>query len=198
MSNPVAQRIIAEARRRADRELAKAREEGEVILAETTAAAEAEAATIAERAEEQARQKAEGIGADARLSVRLAELRARQALIAAVIDEALLALQGLPDERYREVALRQIEENHFAGEQELVVCPEDGALWNGAFVDRINRALGSTGRVALVTDGSIESRTFVLRQGRKSVECGARSALRSRREEIEGEVVKVLFGEQGG
>ena len=153
---------------------------------------------IVERAQEQARQKAEGIAADARLSVRLAELRARQSVIRKVIDEALQAFQELPVERYQEVALRQIEENRFTGEQELVVCPEDGAFRDGAFVDRINSALGAGGSVTLVTDGSVESRTFVLRQGRKSVECGARSALRSRREEIEAEVVKVLFGEHDG
>jgi len=196
MSNPVAQRILSDANAKAAEAAKATAAEAQSIEEEAGRRAKAETAAITERAEERARQKAEGIVADARLSARLAELETRQSLITKVVDEALSAFQNLPVERYREVALRQIKDNHFPGEQDLVVSSADQAVWDGSFVSRINAELASKATLKLTSDGKLESRTFLLRQGRKSVECGARSALRSRRDKIEETVVKTLFGEQ--
>lgn len=195
MSNPVAQRIRDEAEADAAKVAQAAADEAKRIEEEAHARAQADTKAILEGAQEDARRHAEGIVADARLAVRMAELTARRELMDQVIERALARVAEAPAEAFRQVVLRLVREDHFAGDQELVTCPDDKDVWDPSFVARINETLAGEATVTVVEDSGVGRRAFVIRQGRKTVECSPASALRARREEIEEGIASSLFGE---
>ena len=110
-------------------------------------------------------------------------------------DATVIRMAEAPADTFRQLALRLIEDNHFAGDQELVTSPQDTDVWDPSFLAAINQALAGRAAVTLVQDDSVGKRAFVIRQGRKSVECSPAGALRARREEIEEQIASSLFGE---
>lgn len=194
MSNPVAQRILDEANAEAAKVAQAAAEEARSIEEQARAQAQADAKAILEGAEEDARRHAEGIVADARLAVRMAELTARRELMDQAIASALARMAEAPADEFRQVALRLVQEDHFEDGQELVTSPGDKDVWDPSFVATLNQALAGKASVTVVEDASVGRRAFVIRQGRKSVECSPASALRARREEIEEDIASFLFG----
>ena len=195
MANPVAERILSDAKAAADEIVDKAKKDADALLGDARAKARTDADAIADSAESDAQRRAEGILADARLAVRMKELAARRGIMDQVLKAALERMQALPADAFREVAARMIEENRFDGDQELVTSPEDADVWNDAFLAQLNQSLGDRATVTLATDPGVPRRSFFIRQGRKQVECSGPSALRARREEIEEEIAKFLFGE---
>ena len=196
MANPVAERILAEAKAEADQIVDKAKQDADALLADARARTQTDVDAILEDARNKARQRAEGILADARLSVRMKELAARREIMDQVLNQALQRVQALDADAFREVAARMIEENRFDGDQELATSPDDSDVWNAAFLAQLNQSLGDRATVTLATDPGVSRRSFFIRQDRKQVECSGPSALRARREEIEEEIAKFLFGER--
>ncbi|MFH0965592.1 MAG: V-type ATP synthase subunit E family protein [Planctomycetota bacterium] len=194
MSNPVAQRIEKEARERADEERRKAEMEAAQAVQEATEATETAAEAILERARETARQKAHGILADARLAARLKELAVRRDLMEETLRRALDEVLNLPVEKFRDLALQEILEARFPGEQELVTSPQDADVWDGAFLESLNSRLDGQAKLVPAQDPKLPKRSWLLRQERKSITLGPQSALRTRREELEEEIASVLFG----
>ena len=195
MANPVAQRILAEAKAEADQIVDRAKQDADALLADARARTQTDVDAILDDARNKARQRGEGILADARLAVRMKELAARREIMDQVLKAALERVQALDADAFREVAARMIEENRFDGDQELVTSPDDADVWNDAFLAQLNQSLGDRATVTLATDPGVPRRSFFIRQGRKQVECSGPSALRARREEIEEEIAKFLFGE---
>lgn len=111
MSNGKAQQVLAEeivedARKRAERTMARARAEVEKIGAQARADAEAQAEKIRTEAEQRARRKAEMIARTVDQEVARRKLRAREAVVQQALDEAKKRLDAISGDEYKRSLIR--------------------------------------------------------------------------------------------
>lgn len=133
--------------------------------------------------------------------LRMAELDQKKALLAVkrqVIDQAfedaLKRMQQMTPDKKQEYMLGLLMESAQGGEQ-LIPCREDKALFDDAFMNKINQSLKEAGRAPVVL--SQEARQlgggFVLKQGGLEVNCAFKAVLQQARTALEAQVAGVLF-----
>ena len=194
------ERILGDAREKAQGITDKARKQSEEIISE----AEVEAEQTYEKNVDSARHAAEDEKRQrvtmASLDARKAVLAEKQGLIEEVFDRALEAIADLPPEQYTEMMVRRLL--GVAGEQdgELIMSPRDRERTGPDVVSRANSALeaeGKKGRATLSGDTRDIAGGFIFRSGGVEVNSSLESEISSRREELESKIVEILFAEPG-
>lgn len=156
--------------------------------------------TIKKDAEEEGRRLAEDRRkkdiAAAELELRKAFLAQKQELIQTVFDRALERLANLEGKEYErfiaELLLKAVEE----GDEEVLLSSGDGHKIGDKFLDEVNRKLnvkGKKGALRLVREDRDLGGGFILRRGKKEINCSMASLFNTVREELEPAVAKILF-----
>ncbi|KPJ52901.1 hypothetical protein AMJ39_06600 [candidate division TA06 bacterium DG_24] len=184
-----AEEIIAEAKRRSEEILTTAREEIQQIEAETE--------RLSQAAE---REESERLIALATLEGRKEVLTKKRSLIEQAFERALDHLASQQKDAYqkmiRNILLRAVE----TGEEEIVTSSDDRSRIDDAFIKDLNKRLarnGKKGKITLSSETLPIRGGFLLRSGRKEIDCSLDSLLETVREELEVDVSELLFG-QGG
>ncbi|MDI6871221.1 MAG: V-type ATP synthase subunit E family protein [Bacillota bacterium] len=178
--------IRAEAERRAAEIRAEAGVQAERLRAEAVRAAQREI-------ELRQRQSA----AEERLLRRQALLEAKAELVGRAMTIALEKLADLPEEQYRALLSRLIEENAPDGQVTVVLNRRDQARLGEGFVKQVAGNLAARGRrVELVLSPAAEELAGGVKLvGRDfEVDCSLERLLELAAEAVEPEVAKVLFG----
>lgn len=159
MSNEKAQQILAEeivedARKRAERTIARTQAEVEKIVAQARADAEAQAKKIRTEAEQRARRKAEMIVRMVDQEVARRKLRAREAVVQQVLDEAKKRLDAMSGDEYKRsliqlaaAAMREMPCEEFLVHVSTQAEDHIAPAW---LVAEMGKALSEHGRKALI------------------------------------------------
>ena len=211
-------RISGDAQTEIDAILAHAREQEEQIAQRSKAQGESEAADILERGRQDAQTRGERLAAMAQLECRKANLAAKQALINEAFEAARQKLLDLPQEEYVKLLAGLAVKAAPHGRGQLIFSPADRARVGkavvvaapklpeeltggpaGALLDRMVTGASAllTGSAALTLAEETQPMDggFVLRDGRVEVNCTFDALIRLQRNELAGQVAKVLFQE---
>ncbi len=191
------EKVLQDARAKADEIVKAAAAEAEAILAQ----ARAEAAR--KRDEELARGK-ERADEDRRRTLTLAELDARRQVLATkagLIDEAFqearTRLASLDPAQYRAYLKRAMLEAVESGDEEVIASARDLGTVGPEVVAEVNAEIARQGRKAALRLSSTPGDFiggFVLRRGNVEVNCTFDAVLAREREALVVDVARVLFG----
>lgn len=180
--------VAAKADRRREGILAGAREELRRMEEETT--------RLGDAAE---REQSERLVALATLENRKALLQKKRSLIEGAFEEALDHLASQEKDAYqqmiRAILLRAVE----TGQEEMVISEDDRSRLDQAFIEDVNAALagnGKKGRITLSSETAPMRGGFLLRSGRREIDCSLDALLDTVREDLEVEISQLLFEEE--
>jgi len=181
----VARKIREEARGRAEEIMAKAQREAARITAE----AQKEAQALA--AEEKRR-----VLSRAEMEMKRGLLEEKQALLGKVFELSLQRVKGMEGDGYSKLMEGLLVKAVEDGDEEVIVSEEARERLGEEFLKRVNerlRAAGKRGELSLAVEKRRLSGGFILRKGKKEINCSFASLLESQKEDLEAELVKILF-----
>lgn len=191
-------KIIEDARKTADENLSKARQEAEGIIAEAEKKAreEAEKAKLAAQAEAESLKKR--TAAIYSLEERKRMLKVRQDMVDAAFNAAFEKTLQLPAEEYGRFIKRLILESVREGEGEILFNETDRSRLGDKYVKAINKTLKAEGKSAVLTlsEHTIPNRGgFVLKYGDMEINSTLELIFDMMRPQLEAEVASILFKE---
>lgn len=193
----IIQRVLDDARARADSIKAEAAEKAKAAESEARHKAERKKEHILEHARKTAAEHKGRIIGVTQLETRKSLLAAKQEMIDEAFQKALNELTGLDESTYLSV-IRDLLLNTVETGTETVICSErDQQRLNSKFIDGVNKALadrGQTGELKLSDKTRAIKGGFVLHRGGLEINCSFESLLRMKRDELENEVAGLLFG----
>ena len=187
----ITQKILAEA----DRQAALKREEAERDAKATLASFEAQARQLKESLTAGGRKEAaallERVASQAQMNDRNLKLRYRRQAISQAFDRALERLCALPEEEYVDFLAKIIAENQTA-DAKLILNGKDKAL-----APKIIAAAKARQKVPLALECADTAGDFaggvIIAEGPVETNCSFEVLLKSRHDELEAQVAKILF-----
>ena len=180
-----AQRIREEAQRKAEGIISRAKKEANGIVQQ----AQKEAGALATEEKRRVLSRAE-------MEARRAILEEKQAQIKEVFERARQKVEGMPRGEYtrlmESLLLKVVED----GDEEVILSDEGKGRLEEGFLKRVNERLrveGRKGGVSLAAERRDIGGGFILRKGKKEINCSFASLLESQKEDLEAELVKILF-----
>ncbi len=180
-----AQKIKEEARKRAEGTIARAKEEavriGEEVQKEAQILAAEEKKRVLSRTE---------------MEVKRGILGEKQTLIGKVFELALQRVEEMGREEYSRLMEGLLVKAVDSGDEELIISEAGRKKLGKGFLERINQRLiteGKRGELSLAEENRQIGGGFILRKGKKEINCSFRSLLDSKKEDLEGEVAGILF-----
>ncbi|HHU01651.1 MAG: V-type ATP synthase subunit E [Christensenellales bacterium] len=122
-------------------------------------------------------------------------LSSKRELVSSAFDRALELLYALPDKEKKEFFLRQIL-SLASGDEALQPAEKSKQLFDEHFILEINEALkksGKNGLIRLSHDNFVSGTGFILKKDGVEINCTFEAIVNSKRQELEGEVAKILF-----
>lgn len=196
----IRERIMKEAGRRAEEQLKRARAEADKLLENARKEAETVKRSIASKAESDSIELTRRLISSAELEGRKTVLKAKHELIDSVYRSVAERLASLPRDRYVQILADMIVHGvHDVHNEmgEVLLSPEDSASIGGDIAEEVNKRLEKSGRKARVrVSGQTGHFTggFVLRIGNVEINNTFDAILRTQRDVLEAEIVRVLFG----
>jgi len=195
-----AEKITAKILADAQAEAQKIREEAQKRAKEIISRAKKEVGQIREEAQKEAQaqtvEEKKRVLSRAEMEVKRSALKEKQVLIGKVFELALQRVEGMKGGEYsklmEDLLLKAVED----GDEEVIISEETKGKLGGGFLERVNQRLrtgGKKGGLSLAEERRQIDSGFILRKGKKEVNCSFESLLGSKREELEGEVARILF-----
>jgi V/A-type H+-transporting ATPase subunit E len=195
-ADKITERIISEARQKAEVILQDATQRAEAIKEEAVRAGERERQEILKRAELEAQEHIRRRRTISELEMRKALLETKQEMIEKAFHNVLKTLGKLPPVEYQDVVYSLLKATVSTGEEELIIAQKDEDKYTPEFLERVNQGLmkaGKKGALRLAQERRDLEGGFILKYGGVEVNNSFESLLRMERDEIEPEVAKVLF-----
>jgi V/A-type H+-transporting ATPase subunit E len=192
----IKERILEEARSQAESNIKRAQEEGSDIIASAKKDGDSKKAVILEKAKKEAQEVKKRLKSVAELEARKKKLQAKQEMVEEAFKKTLEKLIGLPDEEYEKIISQMLLNSVESGSEEIILSPRDKKRLSPNFVEEINKKLvakGIKGSLSLSKESRDINGGFVLKSGDIETNSSFEALIRAKREEIEPEVVKVLF-----
>ncbi|MFQ6092862.1 MAG: V-type ATP synthase subunit E [bacterium] len=194
----IAQRIMADAEAEVKRIGAETDQKIEALRAETAETI----AGIEQKAQDdgakEAREQKRRIISRAQAEMRKELLEEKQKLIDRAFQQALKSLVELDEDRYAALMKKLLLESVETGDEEVILTPQSrGRSW-AEVLSEVNRELsarGLKGQLTLSKENRTMAGGFVLRRGKKEINCALELIVGSLREELESEVARALFSE---
>jgi len=190
------ERILEEARRQAQANIERAEKEAAQIIQAARQKAEDKSKSILEKAQREAEERRRRLISVAELEGRKQKLSTKQELIEEAFRKAVEKLNSLPDQHYREIITDMVISSVKSGDEEVIFSEKDRKRLGNKFIDNINKRLkskGIKGDVRLSGETRDIDGGFILKKGNVEINNTFEALIRMRREELETEVVKVLF-----
>lgn len=186
--------ILDEANHSADKKIAEAKAKAEKILKEAEAEAEAQAETISNKAQADAENYIQRIESSSEMQRKQAVLRAKQDVIAVVLDKAYNKILNMETEAYF---------NMIRGMLNKYVLPEDGMIcfseedlkrMPAGFEAEIQKAAASKGGALKLSKEAKEMEGgFILVYGGIEENCTVKALFDAKRDELSDKVQGLLF-----
>lgn len=190
-------RIMRDAREQYDDIVAGARAERDRILVDADTMAKDIFREDVARARAEALEEKKRAVAVSALGARRRVLEKKRALIDAAFGRALDELDELPEEQYLELLLDLMAASGVGSDTEVILSPSDAERLGAELVRRANEqraADGLPGRLTLSDETRAIRAGFVLRSGGVEVNSSIEALVSQKRDELEAEVVRLLFG----
>lgn len=189
-------KIMDDARLQAEDNIKLAKEEAGSIVISARKEAEKVKATIIEKAKANALELKKRKIAVFGLEGRKRLLRARQEVVEEAFSKALVKLEAMPQKEYEEMLAGMITNIAKTGSEEIILSNKDKKRLSNDFIGRINKGLsakGKDGNIRISDDTGSFSGGFILRADDIEVNNSFDALLRMKHDEIELEVVNILF-----
>lgn len=170
--------------------------EGRVSKIQEEAKAQADrlAAELRRRSQERADSERLRIINNAQLENRKRVLTEQRRAIEAVFDEVKKKLRTLDDKDFQKLAISLLKRATLDGDEELIVPAKDKARYTPQLIAAMNASLGNKGKLRLSgTTGDFEG-GFVLKKGARKDDLSLNRVFTTLREQLEPEIVSILFG----
>jgi V/A-type H+-transporting ATPase subunit E len=134
--------------------------------------------------------------ATAELELRKGILAEKQKLIQDVFDDAFDHQIKMKGEKYRDFLSDLLMKTVETGQEEVIFSKDDAHHIGQSFIDQVNQRLkkeGQKGELRLVEEERQMQGGFILRQGKREVNCSLAALFGNRREEWEPRVAEILF-----
>lgn len=189
-------RIAVDADAQAKALLDQAKKQAAEITAGYQALAESQYAETVAKGKADAADRVERLGGVAQLEARKRRLAAKQELLEQAFDLALEKLLALPEDQYVDLLAKLAADGCTTGREALVLSVADRPRYGKRVVTQANARLEAAGKTALLTL-SEESRDFrgglYIQDGNVENNCTFPTIVRMLREQMAGEVAKLLF-----
>lgn len=192
----IIERILGDAKARADEIMQGAEEEKEKILSKARQKAKNQETRILEQSRKDAEEEKRRIIGVAQLEARKEILSSKQKLIREAFDRALNKLEDLDDETYLDVIGNMFLEQVETGSETVSCSAKDKKRIPAAFWQEINDKLaqqGKQGRLTLSEETRDIRGGFILLSGGVELNCSFEALLEMQREDLEPEVAAILF-----
>lgn len=190
----ITDKILEDARAQAASTLSEAQQKAESLRRQSEAAVEQKRQESEKQADRQAADLRDRMLRMAELDQKKALLAVKRQVIDQAFDEALKRMAAMGAAQKKDYIEKLLVESAQGGE-DLIPSSEDKALFDGAFMDRLNGRLKQAGKapVTLKDEDRPLGGGFVLKQGGLEVNCAFRAVLKEARPALEAEVAGVLF-----
>lgn len=193
-ADAITAKILEDARAQAARILSEAQQKADELRRLSEDAIEEKRLESEKQADRQAAELRDRMLRMAELDQKKALLQVKREVIDQAFDDALSRMTGMDAGQKRDYIERLLLESAQGGET-LIASTEDRALFDEAFMSRLNAALKKAGKAPVTL--SDETRAlgggFVLQQGGLEINCAFRAALQQARPGLEAEVAAMLF-----
>ena len=187
----ITKRIEAQAQAEIDRILAEAKERADEIHAQAEAQAEAERVALTVRNEKVAAEREERLVGAAQMEAKKIVLAARQEQLEKVYAKALETLCSMPDEQYTKTLATLLEKAAPDGKGSVIFAPDVKERIGAATVALANEKL--KGSLTLAEETRPMQGGFILSKGNVEVNCTFETLVRLQKAETAGAVLKKLF-----
>ena len=187
----ITKRIEAQAQAEIDRILAEAKERADEIHAQAEAQAEAERVALTARNEKVAAEREERLVGAAQMEAKKIVLAARQEQLEKAYAKALETLCSMPDEQYTKTLAALLEQAAPDGKGSVIFAPDVKERIGAATVALANEKL--KGSLTLAEETRPMQGGFILSKGNVEVNCTFETLVRLQKAETAGAVLKKLF-----
>jgi V/A-type H+-transporting ATPase subunit E len=192
----IIEKVIEDAKAEADQILKSNTEEVDRIVSRATEEANRVVEEGKEKAHAAAGEEKRKILAIAALETRKSVLAEKQRLIDGVFEEAVQRLVNGRLEDYKNFIITQLLRASTDGDEVIVLSKKDHQRLGKDFLKEVNSALQShkkRGEISLAGEPADITGGFILRKGRKEMNCAVDALIGSIRDEVEGEIAGILF-----
>ncbi len=191
----ILKQIEEDARTQGDTLLSNARAEADSIREKAKRHAEELRAEETEKAKERAAEHARRIETLAGLDLRKNILKEKRDLLEDAFARAEDRIANLPPDEYRAFLKPIILNSVESGSEELVPSAGRREVFTPEFIRSLNDEISAAnGGLNLTEESGDFSGGFILREGRKETNVTLKSLIAARRDRLEPEVAKILFG----
>lgn len=189
-------KILNDAQDTASEILDKANLKAHQIMEEAEDRAKSAAENILKLAGKNAEKEKRRILTLARLKSKNLVLTEKQKLIEDVFEGALNRLNNLSDGEYRSFVEKFILKTVSSGEEEIIISPASEKSITDDLISEINSELiknGKVGKLKLSSERREIGKGFILKSTNAEIDCTFKAIIEESKNEMEPEVVKVLF-----
>lgn len=193
----VVNKILSEAKDKAEKIISEAKQRAEAQVAETRTE-QAEYDTQSEKlAEEAAQDKRDRMLAGARMANAKQLLAARVQILEDVFDKAKQSIVSLPDKEYLALMKTLLQKAVETGDEEVVIGKDESRI-TPAFIKEANGQLGSgfQGNLRLAEQRGDFSGGFILTRGNIRINASIDVLIDQVRQSLESELVEDIFAEK--
>jgi V/A-type H+-transporting ATPase subunit E len=189
----ITSRIQADAQGEIDQILADAKAQAAEISARYDAQAKKESGEILSRGEKNVAEREERLTSVAQMETKKQTLAVKQEMLDKAFELAVDRLGELPEEKSVPLLAGLAAKASTTGREQLIFSQKDRARIGKAVVTAANEAVPK-GQLTLSQQTAPIRGGFILSDGDVEVNCAFETLVRLQRDEIAGEVAKVLFG----
>lgn len=189
-------KIMEEARLQAEAILKKAEDEAAALIDAAEQEAAAKRKEIIEKAKLEAVEVKKRLIAVSELESRKQKLKAKQEMVDEAFNKALDKLGNLPLVEYQTILSEMIVNSITSGNEEIILRTSDRTQFSRDFIENINKKLaakGIKGNVKLSEESRDIKSGFILKSGDIEINNSFEAIIRMKRDEIEPDVIKMLF-----
>lgn len=189
-------KILEEAHLAAQDNLEKARKEASEIMQSARNEADRRQKEIIDKAHRDAEDRKKRIKAYSELEARKKRLEAKQEMVEAAFGKAIERLNSLPLDEYRNILASMISDLVKSGDEEIILSEKDKKALGADLEKDVNQRLamkGIRGSVKVSHKSGNINGGFILKSGDVEVNSSFDTIVRMQRNQLEAEVVKVLF-----
>jgi vacuolar-type H+-ATPase subunit E/Vma4 len=114
-----------------------------------------------------------------------------------VFAKAKEKIKALSDADFERLAISLLKRAKPDGDEDLIVPGADRARYTPQLIASMNAALGERGRLTLSKESGEFEGGYILRKGPRKDDMSLARVLAGLREELEPEIVGILFGDKG-
>lgn len=189
-------KIIEDANKEADSIIAEGENQKEKIISSKIDEANREKESMISKAKREAATRKERVISNAQLKVRNDKLGAKQQVIDRAFEKAVSQLEKITGEELKAFVKDTIKGLNLEGNEEIIVNEKYSSLINNEFIEQINKSLeesGKKGNIKLSSEKRNIEDGFILAKGGIELNYTFKSLVENLRNEIEQEIIKVLF-----